>query len=196
MKVTLDTDVINKSALSFPEFLLLLFIRQGNSIKDVLFSLQNKGAVVDNFDDYLITQHYSDELDSILLSSDSTIPKDDALLPLAEKLMAVMPQCKKEDTPYYFKCNKREVVLNLKKFCKLYGYYSDEDIINATRRYVDSFNGNYKLMKLLKYFIMKDEKKVNSEGVGYIEESSMLATLLENKDADSGLSQIESGELI
>ena len=196
MKVTLDTDVINKSALSFPEFLLLLFIRQGNSIKDVLFSLQNKGAVVDNFDDYLITQHYSDELDSILLSSDSTIPKDDALLPLAEKLMAVMPQCKKEDTPYYFKCNKREVVLKLKKFFKLYGYYSDEDIINATRRYVDSFNGNYKLMKLLKYFIMKDEKKVNSEGVGYIEESSMLATLLENKDADSGLSQIESGELI
>lgn len=196
MKVTLDTDVINKSVLSFPEFLLLLFIRQGNSIKDVLSSLQNKGAVVDNFDDYFITQHYSDELDSILLSSDSTIPKDDALLPLAEKLMAVMPQCKKEDTPYYFKCNKREVVLKLKKFFKLYGYYSDEDIINATRRYVDSFNGNYKLMKLLKYFIMKDEKKVNSEGVGYIEESSMLATLLENKDADSGLSQIESGELI
>lgn len=40
-------------------------------------------------------------------------------------------------------------------------------------------------MRVLKYFIWKDEKKVNEDGVGYIEEHSDLATFLENKDDES-----------
>lgn len=197
MKVTIDTEVIDKSSLTFLEFLLLLFLRQGGDTKEVMQSLQQKEAVVvDSFtDSTLITQRYSDELDNVLLTSDAEVPKDDALQPLAEKLMAIMPQCKKEGTPYYFKCNKREIVLKLKKFFKLYGKYSAEDVIAATKRYVESFNGNYTYMKLLKYFIMKDERKVNAEGVGYVDEVSILATFLENKDSVEE-KPTEFGELV
>lgn len=197
MKITIDTETISKSSLSTLEVLLLLFLRQGGDVEKELDSLVKKEAIVkDMFDNILVTQRYSDELDNILLTSDASIPKEDELFPLAEKLMAIMPQCKKEGTPYYFKCNKREIVLKLKKFFKIYGSYSDEDIEDATKRYVESFHGDYHLMKLLKYFIMKDEKKMTSEGMGYIEESSMLATLLENKEDDSQNSVSDFGEIV
>lgn len=196
MKVTLDTEVISKSKLDLQELLLLLFIRQGGDIDATLISLQKKGAIVKELlGGYLVTQSYSDEMDNVLLTSDSNIPSDEKLFPLAEKLMAIMPQCKKEGTPYFFKCNKREIVLKLKKFFKFYGKYSAEDIIEATQRYVDSFNGDYTYMKLLKYFIMKDERRTSAEGVGYIEEVSILATFLENKDATTE-TQHEFGELV
>ena len=36
-------------------------------------------------------------------------------------------------------------------------------------------------MRVLKYFIWKDVRKVDSEGVGYIEETSDLASYIENE---------------
>ena len=36
-------------------------------------------------------------------------------------------------------------------------------------------------MRILKYFIWKDEKKVNEEGKNYIEEVSDLASWIENE---------------
>ena len=197
MKVSIDTDVIEKSNLTFYEFLLLWFIRQGGDVDSTMLSLTKKEAVVkDMFNEFYITQRFSDELDNILLSSDTSIPKDADLLPLAEKMMSLMPQCKKEGTSYFYKCNKREVVLKLKKFFKLYGKYSAEEVLDATRRYVESFNGDYTYMKLLKYFIMKDERRTNAEGEGYIDEVSILATFLENKDSVEESKAPEFGELV
>jgi hypothetical protein len=76
----------------------------------------------------------------------------------------------------------------LKKFFKLYGNkYTDEQITTATQNYVSSFNGRYQYMRVLKYFIWKDEKKVDSEGVGHIEEVSDLAAFIENAGQDKQL---------
>ena len=48
----------------------------------------------------------------------------------------------------------------MQKFFKLYGNkYTDEQILKATQDYVSSFNGNYSYMRVLKYFILKDERK-------------------------------------
>ena len=38
-------------------------------------------------------------------------------------------------------------------------------------------------MRILKHFIWKDERKIDGEGKGYIEEVSDLATWIENADA-------------
>ena len=94
--------------------------------------------------------------------------------------MEIFPKGKKEGTCHYFKGNKKDNVLKLKKFFKLYGKYTDQQILNAARNYVASFNGNYAYMRILKYFIWKDEIKVNSEGTRYVEEVSDLANLIEN----------------
>ena len=68
----------------------------------------------------------------------------------------------------------------LKSFYKRYGRkYTEDEIANATQEYVDSFNGNYTFMRVLKYFIIKDVRKQGEE-VNYVEQVSELASYLEN----------------
>ena len=78
----------------------------------------------------------------------------------------------------------------LSKFFLKYGNnHTDEEIINATKRYVDSFNGNYQYMQLLKYFIWKNkvtgEEVVRGRIVGEVERQSQLAAWLEDKEEKS-----------
>ena len=196
MKFVIDEEVAVKNNLSIQELLLTLLVKVGADIPAVLEQLQKREVVVkDIFNNYYITPHWIDVCDNILLSSEKAIPRDDNLAPLAEELMAMMPQGKMSGTAYYYKCNKREIILKLKKFTKLYGQYSFEDIKKATKRYVESFNGNYTYMKLLKYFILKEERKVDAEGNGFVEENSILATMLENPDSIN-VSNNDIGELI
>ena len=56
--------------------------------------------------------------------------------------------------------------------------YTDEQIINATQKYINSFNGNYTYLKLLKYFIWKDER-LKGESV-----QSLLADFIENESSE------------
>ena len=42
-------------------------------------------------------------------------------------------------------------------------------------------------MRVLKYFICKNEKRVDSEGIGYIEEVSDLAAYIENSESEDNL---------
>jgi hypothetical protein len=59
----------------------------------------------------------------------------------------------------------------------------DEDILDATRRYVASFQGNYSGMRLIKYFILKDDVRQGEDG-NHVEQISDLATFLENKESE------------
>lgn len=62
---------------------------------------------------------------------------------------------------------------------------SDEQIIEAAKNYVSSFNGNYQFMRVLKYFIWKDEKRVNSDGDKFVSEVSDLAGYIENAEQEN-----------
>ena len=161
MKYVLDDVVAEKMGLSLPQVLALMLIKTGADIKWVLSELMDKEAIVAIGTPptrYMLTQRWSDLCDNVLLTSDKYVPSEDVIVPIAEKLMQIFPQGKKPGTPYYWKCNKREVTLKLKSFFKLYGNtYTEEQIINAARDYVDSFNGDYRFMRLLKYFIWKKD---------------------------------------
>lgn len=197
MKVTISSDVAIQNGMTTQEVMLVALIKSGVDIGQTLDELVKRQVLVkDLFGGYNVTQRWAEVCDNILLSSDSSIPSDSALSPLADKLMALMPQGRKEGTPYYFKGNKREIILKLKKFVKLYGKYKDDEIIQATKKYINSFNGNYTYMRLLKYFILKEERKVNAEGEGYVEETSLLATLLESKGNNDVVQNFDNGELI
>jgi hypothetical protein len=87
-------------------------------------------------------------------------------------------------TPYYYRCNNGEVVKKLKKFFTIFGNVSDEEILDATKRYVASFQGNYTGMRIIKYFILKDDVKPSEDGQGHVEQISDLATFLENKESE------------
>ena len=97
--------------------------------------------------------------------------------------MKIFPEGRKEGSSQYWRGNRKDITLRLKKFFKLYGNkWKDREILDAARRYIESFNGNYSYMRVLKYFIWKDERKMDENGDMYIDPKSDLATLLENED--------------
>lgn len=79
---------------------------------------------------------------------------------LADKLREIYPGGRIPGTSFYYRGNKTDIVRKLKSFIARYGTkVTFDQIIDATKRYVDSFNGNYRYLKLLKYFIWQDERR-------------------------------------
>lgn len=192
MNFTIDEEACKKVKLSIPETLMILLVKTGVNLEELLKTMKEKQMLVEEHTlmgkTLLVTQRWNDLCEGALLSADSAIPKGDRLNKLAKSLMDCFPEGKKEGTSQYWRGNIRDVTLKLQKFFKLYGNkYSDEQIISATQRYVSSYNGKYQYMRVLKYFICKNERKVDSEGVGYIEEVSDLAAYIENEGQEKNL---------
>lgn len=192
MKITIDEDACKKVKLSLPEVLMITLIKTGVNIKTLLKQMKEKQILVEEHTllgtNLLVTQRWSDLSDKALLSADKSVPDNKRLENLAKSLMEVFPTGKKEGTSQYWKGNLRDNTLRLAKFFKLYGdKYTDEQMIEAAKNYVSSHNGKYQYMRVLKYFIWKDARKVNSEGEGYIEEVSDLAAFIENAKDEKNL---------
>lgn len=111
---------------------------------------------------------------------------DARIVNLANKMREIFPAGKKPGYAYTWRDSESCIVDRLKKFFLKYGDYPDEDIIDATKRYVASFNGNYQYMQLLKYFIWKNkttgEEVVRGRIVGEVEKQSQLAAWLEDTE--------------
>ena len=189
MKITIDEKTCLKHGLSLVEFFFALAVRSSNSPMGELLNMENREILVKDRDVYKVTQHWSDVLDEIISDSSGNVEKsDEQLLELAKQMRELYPQGKMKDrygrpTPYYYRCNNSEVVKKLKKFFTIFGNVEDEDILDATRRYVASFQGNYSGMRLIKYFILKDDVRQGEDG-NHVEQISDLATFLENKDSE------------
>lgn len=192
MKITIDEDACKKVKLSLPEVLMITLVKTGVNIEALLKQMKEKQILVEEHTllgtNLLVTQRWSDLSDRALLSADKSVPDNKRLENLAKSLMEVFPAGKKEGTSQYWKGNLRDNTLRLAKFFKLYGdKYTDEQMIEAAKNYVSSHNGKYQYMRVLKYFIWKDTRKVNSEGEGYIEEVSDLAAFIENAKDEKNL---------
>lgn len=201
MRYVISTKALKDKNLKEEEVLVVLLIRVCDDIPGLLERLSNKGYIKKNDDlfgkGYQINKTFLDRVRAALLSNDPDVPKEDVLDNLASKLMELYPRGKKAGTTSYWRGNKKEIREKLQKFYKLYGNkFTDEQIIEATRKYVASFNGNYSYMRVLKYFIIKDEKTENSEGRYSINQVSDLATLIENAGQEnSSLDNDWSAEL-
>ena len=186
MTISINESICNNNGLKVEELLAILIIKTGVDIPKLFNSLEDREIIIkDIFGSYMITQRWDDVASNILLDSDKSYQAEDRLDLLVPKLMEIFPKGKKEGTCHYFKGNKKDISLKMKKFFKLYGNkYTDEQILNAARSYVNSFNGNYKYMRILKYFIWKDERKTSSDGTVYVEEVSDLASWIENEGSE------------
>ena len=95
---------------------------------------------------------------------------------LADKLRELYPKGRKEGTSYLWRDSHAKIANKLRTLVKKYNFkFTDEQAINATQRYIESFNGNYSYMQLLKYFILKKDKDTG-------EENSQLMSYIENED--------------
>lgn len=194
MKLTIDENACKKVKLSLPEVLMITLVKTGVNIETLLKQMKEKQILIEEHTilgtNLLVTQRWSDLSDRALLSADKSVPDNKRLENLAKSLMEVFPAGKKEGTSQYWKGNLRDNTLRLAKFFKLYGdKYTDEQMIEAAKNYVSSHNGKYQYMRVLKYFIWKDTRKVNSEGEGYIEEVSDLAAFIENAKDEKNLKE-------
>lgn len=189
MKIIIDDKVCLKHKMTLNEVLIALAVRT-ERLEDNLENMVKREILVEDNTYYQVTQHWSDVLDEILCdSSQGNKRSDNELIELALKVMECFPKQKMRDkfgreTPYYYRCNKSEVSKALKRFFTQFGDYPDGDIVDATKRYVASFKGNYSGMRLAKYFIMKNPVKQDAEGRGYVEQISDLLTFLENKESE------------
>ena len=191
MKITIDDKICLKHKMTFEEFLMALMFRQVKDPREITNNLLNREIVVAQGGKHLVTQHWSEVIDEILADSQGGERTDEELLELAKKMREAYPQGRMIDrktgqpTSYYFRCNTGEVAKKLKTFFARYGNYSDEDILDAEKRYVASYRGNYqqKGFRLIKYFILKDYVKQGPDG-NYVEPLSPLLDFLENKEEE------------
>lgn len=192
MNITIEESACKKAGLSIPEILFLTLVKTGVSLTKLIDDLIAKEAIVEVPSPLgaklAVTQAFDDKCCKALLTADKSVPKETELQSLAKALMEVFPVGKKEGTSQYWKGNVKDVTLRLMKFFKLYGdKYTREEIIEAAKRYVSSYNGRYQYMRVLKYFIWKAERKTNSDGETYVEEVSDLASFIENADDEAQL---------
>ena len=188
MNININEEICKKYGLDISEVFAVLLIKTCNDIPKLFSILEEKEIVVrDLLQGYMVTQRWDDVVSTILLDSDVKAPSPDRLENLATQLMEIFPKQKKLGTCHYFRGNRKDIILRLKKFFKLYGKYTDEQIVTAAKKYVESFNGDYSYMRILKYFIWKDEVKINSEGDRYVDEVSDLANWIENAGQEEDL---------
>lgn len=187
MKITIDEDICRKYNMTPEEVLGVLLIKTSENIQLLFDEMVKKQIIVREeglFNSYLVTQRWNDVVENIVLDSDSNHQTPERLDELAGKLQEIFPKGKKEGTTQYWRGNKREISTKLKKFFKLYGNtYTDEQIITAANKYVESFNNRYSHMRVLKYFIWKDERRTMEDGSVKVVEVSDLASYIENADS-------------
>lgn len=190
MNYIINEDICKKKGMDLPSLLAVLLVKTGVNISKLFNGLVEKQVLVkDMFSGgFLVTQRWDSVCSDILLSADKSVPSDERLDSLVDKLMEIFPKGKKEGTTVYWRGNRKDNKERLQKFFKLYGNkYSDEQILHAANEYVKSFNGQYNYMRALKYFIWKDVRKTNSNNEGYIEEVSDLASYIENAGQEEAL---------
>lgn len=185
MTISINDKVCKENGITVAQLLALLLVKTGENIPKLLEELKSKEMIVEEQSllekTYTITQRWDDVCCNVILSSDKDVPIDTHIEELAKALMELYPKGKKPGTNTYWRGNLKDTKLRLKKFYKLYGNkYTDTQILEATKKYIeDHIDLSY--MRVLKYFIWKDIRKVDSEGVGYIEETSDLASYIENE---------------
>lgn len=186
MKIILDSKICEQNGFDIQEVLLLMAFSLGinykNSVKHFADKdLINKANLESDLSKYINIYPTTEAVDLCSkISADSIECKDsdEVLKELAEHLKGIFPKGKKEGTNNYWAEGNALIVRRLKLFFKKYGdTYTPEQMEKAAKKYVESFNGDYSYMRILKYFIFKEARNANGE----IEGTSDLITYIENE---------------
>ena len=181
MKLTIDQTILENNNLTLEEFLVLFLSAKEVDIGDISQSLVAKGfADKDLFSSgkLVISDKVKDLISTISIDSDkNVIDKDSEFTELATELREIYPAGRKDGTTYMWRGTTAEVAKKLKTLVVKYGFViNKESVIKATKEYVNSFNGNYRYMQSLKYFILKSVKDAD----GNVDIKSELMSIIEN----------------
>lgn len=182
MRLTVDQSILDKHGLTLEEFMILYLSINSIDIKKCTESIIAKGLADKNLfseGSIVVSDKIKDLISTIAIDSDkSVIDKDSEFIELANELRELYPAGRKEGTTYMWRGTTAEIAKKLKTLVVKYKYsFTREQVLKATKDYINSFNGNYKKMRLLKYFILKSEKDAD-DNINVISE---LMTLIENE---------------
>ena len=183
MKISIDTEVLSKYKLSLGEFLVMLMGYCNINYKKYYNELVEKKAIFSHLFEKMgiVMPEESNQLvENILIESDDRIYECgiEDFEDLAKKLQEIYPKGIKAGTTYLWRDTTEKIVQKLRALVVLYNFkFTEEEAINATKEYVNSFKDK-QYMALLKYFILRttEEDDVNS----------MFMTIIENKIAGTG----------
>lgn len=189
-RICIDEKICKKKGITPLEFSYLLFLTAGVSVDKVTKDLMMRGLITPTYDrnqivGYSVMDKGHAIIESVLIDSTKEPIPDERLEFLAREMRGMFPDGKKEGTALYWKGSTKEIATRLKSFFHKFGEYDDGEILDATKRYVDSFmsSGHLKNMRVLKYFIWKRIDVGNA-----FEESSDLLSFIENSDEVVGYS--------
>lgn len=188
MKIVIDDTICKNNNLDIKEVSILLAHNFGLVWDKTYNDLENKGFLHKGIlGDYQTTQKGKDLLNQIILDSIATKPTDkERLEALAIKLKEVYPKGRKEGTNYMWRGTTAEIVRKLQTLIVKYDFnFTDEEAVDATRSYVESFNGDYRFMQLLKYFLFKTVRDAD----GNTEIKSEFMSRIENKGQEEEMRQ-------
>lgn len=189
MKIVISREGCINNNISIGEILMLLAYCNEVNLSEVHNLLVEKGLITadrspePNPSEYIVTRKGAEIIDAVVIDSEKSERGDENILILAGKLKEIFPAGRKDGTSNYWAEGKALIARRLKAFFKKYGNdYTDEQIINAAKKYVESFNGNYQFMRTLKYFIFKDrdvagEREYTSDLLNFIENAGHEETL-------------------
>lgn len=190
MKLCISKEGCLKNDLTIAEILLLLGIHNNVDFEEAKSLLIRKGFITSAYlgdlrqIKYRVTNRGIEAINSVMLDSEKEPKPKDQLTELASALKEIFPKGKKDGTNYYWAEGVALITRRLKLFFKKYGNtYTNDQIIQAATKYVQSFNGNYQYMKLLKYFIFKEKLNVSGEAEG----ESELINYIENAGQEEDL---------
>lgn len=177
MTISINEKVLDKYNLTLDEFLVLYLCSREVDVEATIQKLIKMGIVdrdIYNKISAVVSNNTKELITSIIIDSDkAVINKDEEFLTLADKMRAIFPEGRKAGTTYYWRDSVQVIAKKLKTLVAKFEIQLTEDIVlDATRRYVESFNGVYTYMQLLKYFILKTDKTtgdIRSELLSYIE---------------------------
>lgn len=191
MKLFVDTDKVDKD-IGVDGLLYLTALYLGCVInKETIDKLNNKGLIfINSFkdgipDDVSPTKESAEIVEGTYANMEiSGKEDDDRFNNLADKLRELFPTGRKPGTQLQWRDSTKIIAQRLKIFVKKFDVkFTDEQAIEATKKYVSGFNGNYQFMQVLKYFIMKAGKE---DGTSVV--NSQLLSYMENTDCTDNFS--------
>ena len=185
MKYIIDTEILEREDIGLDEALYLLSVYKKkpinfNTIQKV--KVENKILKFENPKDPVkITPKGQTLIESILAKSKIHVSSNnlERYRVLADKMREIYPKGLKPGTNYQWRDSTAIIADRLMKLVAKHNIeFTDEEAVEATKRYIASFNGNYKYMQILKYFISK-QKPVDGAPA---EQNSQFLSFLQNEE--------------
>lgn len=177
MKITIDTEILQRNNFTLGEFLVMLFGYCDVKYKKNFDKLVEKSIISKNLfdkDSMVLSNNTRNLIAKVLIESDAKVMGYDLNFEeLAKKLQGIYPKGNKQGTTYTWRDNTAVIAFKLRTLVAKYGFiFTEDEAIKATKEYVESFEDDNKNMKLLKYFILRTSKDDDID--------SMFMTIIEN----------------